>query len=97
VQAKKIIAPNDGIAAEDDDVGVLVYRESQLRKIEAAVAAAESKKTSALSHHQTSTTRKRSPDGHDDKRCFEEETRVFIEGRSRADGCQNEAWKDILW
>ena len=43
-------------------MGVLIYRESQLRKAEAAVAATDSKKssTSSASTNRTST-RKRSP------------------------------------
>jgi hypothetical protein len=32
LQAKKMVAPNDGIEADDDDVGVLFYIERQLRK-----------------------------------------------------------------
>ena len=36
-----MVAPNDGIEAEDDDVGVLIYIERQLRK--KAEAAAESR------------------------------------------------------
>ena len=49
-QAKKVVAPND--SGEEDDLGALIYRESQLRKVEAA-AAAESKKASTASstHH----------------------------------------------
>ena len=42
---------------EEDDVGALIYRESQLRKAEAA-AASERKKSSSFSiHRQTSTER----------------------------------------
>eukprot|EP00985_Skeletonema_marinoi_P003914 scaffold1711_cov235-Skeletonema_marinoi.AAC.3 len=37
-----MVAPNDGIEAEDDDVGVLIYIERQLRK-KKAEAAAESR------------------------------------------------------
>ena len=48
-QAKKVVAPNN--SGEEDDLGALIYRESQLRKVEAA-AAAESKKAT---HHRTST------------------------------------------
>ena len=44
--------------------GVLIYRESQLRKAEAA-AAAERKKTSSASTHQRTSTRERSPVNHD--------------------------------
>ena len=53
-QAKKVVAPNN--SGEEDDLGALIYRESQLRKVEAA-AAAESKKASTASstHHRTST------------------------------------------
>ena len=53
-QAKKVVAPNAG-GEEDNDLGVLIYRESQLRNVEAA-ATVESKKTStALIYQQTST------------------------------------------
>ena len=56
-------APNDDSKGEkdDDDVGALIYRESQLRKAEAAAAATETKETSktASSHHRASA-RKRS-------------------------------------
>ena len=44
-QSKKLV-PN--VSGDEDDVGVLIYRESQLRKAEAA-AAAESEKTSTAS------------------------------------------------
>ena len=45
----------------EEDLGVLIYRESQLRKAEAAAAiAAESKKTSSCaSPRRTTSTRKR--------------------------------------
>jgi hypothetical protein len=49
-------------SGEEDDLGVLIYRESQLRKAEAAIAAESKKKTSSAStHHRTSTRKKRSP------------------------------------
>eukprot|EP00984_Skeletonema_dohrnii_P021026 scaffold10402_cov64-Skeletonema_dohrnii-CCMP3373.AAC.2 len=45
----------------NDDVGALIYRESQLRKAEAAAAAATQRnKTSSDSTHHRSSTRKRS-------------------------------------
>ena len=47
-QAKKMVAPNKGGEEDDNDVGVLIYRESQLMKAEAAVAA-ESKRKSTSS------------------------------------------------
>eukprot|EP00984_Skeletonema_dohrnii_P029316 scaffold19806_cov74-Skeletonema_dohrnii-CCMP3373.AAC.3 len=56
-QSKKLV-PN--VSGEEDDVGVLIYRESQLRKAEAA-AAVESEKTSTASTHHRTSTRKRSP------------------------------------
>ena len=47
-------------SGEEDDLGVLIYRESQLRKAEAAIAAESKKKTSSAStHHRTSTRKKR--------------------------------------
>ena len=53
-------SPND--SGDDDDVGALIYRESQLRKAEAAAAAAESKKTSsAASSRNRTSARKRLP------------------------------------
>ena len=53
----KMVAPNDS-REDDDDVGALIYRESQLRKAEAEAVAAESKKTSSAStHHRTSLGR----------------------------------------
>jgi len=45
-----MVAPSDG-GEDDDDIGALIYRESQLRKAEAAAAAAQSKKTSSASSH----------------------------------------------
>mmetsp|Transcript_14646 Transcript_14646/g.30044 ORF Transcript_14646/g.30044 Transcript_14646/m.30044 type:complete len:184 (+) Transcript_14646:162-713(+) len=55
-QANEVVAPNDN---EDDDIGVLIYREFQLRKAEAA-AAAERKTKSTASTRRTSS-RKRLP------------------------------------
>ncbi len=62
-QAKKMkaaaeAAPNDTTGEDDDDVGVLIYREVQLRKAESA---AESKNTSTASTHRRTSTRKRTP------------------------------------
>ena len=48
-QANEVVAPNDN---EDDDIGVLIYREFQLRKAEAA-AAAERKTKSTASTRRT--------------------------------------------
>ena len=64
-QAKKVVAPG---GEDDDDLGVLVYRESQLRKAEAAASAKNKETSTASTHHRhrtsTSTT-KRSPVNHD--------------------------------
>ena len=60
-QAKEVVAPNDN---EDDDIGVLIYREFQLRKAEAA-AAAERKTKSTASTRRTSS-RKRLPINYDE-------------------------------
>jgi hypothetical protein len=62
-QAKKAaVAPNNiSGGGEEDDLGVLIYKESQLRKAEAAAIAVESKKTSTASTHRRTSTRKRSP------------------------------------
>ena len=62
----KAAAPNDAIGEDDDDIGVLIYREVQLRKAEAASTAdGESKKeasTASFSAYQRRTlTRKRTP------------------------------------
>ena len=63
-QAKKMeeAPPDDNGEYDDDDVGALIYRESQLRKAEAAAAATETKETSkiASSRHRT-LARKRAP------------------------------------
>ena len=53
-KAKNVVAPND---REEDDLGVLIYRGSQLRKAEAAIAA-ESKKKSTVSAATRTSTRK---------------------------------------
>jgi len=60
-QANEVVAPNDN---EDDDIGVLIYREFQLRKAEAA-AAAERKTKSTASTRRTSS-RKRLPINYDE-------------------------------
>lgn len=46
---------------EEDDVGALIYRESQLRKAEAAATTAERKTSTASTHQRRTSTRKRSP------------------------------------
>ena len=53
-------APSDtGENSGSDDVGALIYREVQLRKAEAAAAAAaEHKKTSTASTHQRTSSLK---------------------------------------
>jgi hypothetical protein len=54
-----MMATTDG-GGEEDDLGVLIYRESQLRKAEAEAIAAESKKTlSCASPRRTTSTRKK--------------------------------------
>ena len=55
--AKTAESPKKGT----EDVGALIYREIQLRKTEAAVAASERKQTSTASTHRRTSTRKRSP------------------------------------
>ena len=51
-----MVTPND--SSVEEDVGALIYRESQLRKADAAARAAESKMTSTAStHHRTSRKR----------------------------------------
>jgi len=57
-----MVASNES-REDDDDVGALIYRESQLRKAEAAAAAAERKKTSSASsrsRHRTSAGKRSS-------------------------------------
>ena len=56
-----MMAPNDrsGSGGEDDDLGALIYRESQLRKAEATSIAAESKKTSSCASPRRKSTRKK--------------------------------------
>jgi hypothetical protein len=57
--SKMVVAPNES-GEDDEDMGVLIYRESQLRKAE-ALAAAESEKKSTASSRRRTSTRKRSP------------------------------------
>jgi hypothetical protein len=62
--AKKVVAPKDS-GGEDDDLGILIYRESQPRKAEAA--AAESKNKLSIASTRRTSTRKRTAVNHDDK------------------------------
>ena len=57
---EKMASTNKSIEKDGDDVAVLIYRESQLRKAEAAVAASERKMTSsAASTHNRMSSRKK--------------------------------------
>ena len=62
-KAKNVVAPNN---SEEEDMGVLIYREIQLRKAEAAAIAAESKKKSTVSAATRTSTRKRTVVNRDD-------------------------------
>ena len=54
---QRMVKPNnDSAVEEEDDVGALINKEIQLRKAEAAVAAAKSAST-----HRRTSTRKRPP------------------------------------
>ena len=79
-------------------MGALIYRESQLRKAEAAAKAAESKLSSAVSHLRTST-RNRSAKRERHFSLEEDPPRKMVPKKQyrkkcTADGCNNQAKKE---
>jgi len=65
-QATEAIAPNNSGGEEEEDLGALIYRESQLRKAEIAAEAGKRSLLSAPTPRRTST-RKRTPVNHGEK------------------------------